>query len=144
MGRVHQRTEFHLGAGKADQIESAYRASDEDVFRVLDLGCGSARYHDDMEETFEELGDKDVEVIGLDYDISNLLNGDTGAKVYADATQEAGETFLPFQDDSFDLVYSSHLYCQLEKLDNYEELVEEVENGAERVMKDSGAMFHEV
>jgi SAM-dependent methyltransferase len=140
----HQRTEFHLGAGKAAEIQAAYRSSDEEVFRILDLGCGSARYHEDMEQTFKQLGDKDVEVIGLDYDINNLLNGETGEKVYADATQETEERYLPFQDDSFDLVYSSHLYCQLEKMDDYEELVERVEAGAERVLKDSGTMFHEV
>ena len=75
---------------------------------------------------------------------SQSYQGDGGAKVYADATQENGETFLPLQGDTFDLVYSSRLYCQLEKLDDYEEVVEKVESGAEWVMKDSGAMFHEV
>lgn len=97
-----------------------------------------------MAETFEQIGDREVEVVGLDYDVENLLNGDTGAKIHADASQEDGESFLPFQDDSFDLVYSSHLYCQLEKLDEYEALVEKVEKGAERVLKDSGVSFHEV
>ncbi len=137
-----EHTEFHLGAGKAGEIHEAYRSADE-VFRVLDLGCGSAKYHDDMEETFEEMGDKDVEVVGLDYDLENLLNGDTDNKVHANAAQETGETYLPFQDESFDLVYSNHLMCQLRKADDYDELFEQVEEGAERVLKDSGVEFHD-
>ena len=96
-----------------------------------------------MEEKLEQMGDKDVEVFGLDYEVENLLNGETDNKVYADASQETDETHLPFQDDTFDLVYSNHLMCQLKKTDRYDELFEQVKQGAERVLKDSGVEFHD-
>ena len=142
---MQQYTEFSMGSGKAEEIKQAYDAADG-TFRVLDLGCGSAGYHESMKEFFGGMGDrKDVEIVGSDINIEHLLNGDTGYKVQMDALQESEsrETYLPFQDDSFDLVYSHHLFCQLRKEESGGDLIEEVMDSVERVLKDSGVQYHD-
>lgn len=141
---MQRYTEFQLGAGKATEIKQAYDSAG-DTFRVLDLGCGSAGYHESMEEFFSGMSreDKDVKIVGADYSMENLLNGDTESKVRLDAGQESDGFYLPFQDDCFDLVYSRHLFCQLEKEENSAELIENVRDSVERIIKDSGVQYHE-
>jgi hypothetical protein len=55
-------------------------------------------------ERFVQEAREEVKVVGLDYEIENLLNGDTDNKVHANAAEETGENHLPFQEESFDLV----------------------------------------
>lgn len=138
----HKKRSFGIRSGHADDIEAAYRSSDG-VFRVLDLGCGRGRYHEDMRESLENIGDRDIEIIGLDNNPAALGEG-TQAQDYltADAApipNDGNAKYLPFQDESFDLVYSSHLLCQLEEAE-----VEAVRRRAERVLKDAGTQVHEI
>lgn len=142
---MQQYEKFTMGSGKATEIKQAYDSADG-TFRVIDLGCGSAGYHESMKEFFGGMGDEnDVEIVGADISMENLLNGDTSYKVRMNAAQESEseETYLPFHDESFDLVYSRHLFCQLRKEENGDELVEDVMNSMDRLLTDSGVQYHE-
>lgn len=139
----HQKRRFSIGSGKANEIAEAYRAADE-VFKVLDLGCGKGRYHEDMKDTLSQIGDKEVEIIGLDYNPEALLSGYQAEEyIVSDAAPDASDdtrsNYLPFKDESFDMVYSSHLFCQLDESE-----LENVRDRAERALKDSGVQFHEI
>lgn len=127
--------EFYLGAGKVNQIESAYRNSGE-VFRILDLGCGPGNYHEDMKKKLNQIGsDKEIEIIGIDINYDALERTGQGNYILHDVTSDYD---LPVDEDSIDLVYSRHLNCQLTP-----EETQEIIEKAEKVLGDSGVQFHE-
>lgn len=135
MSSSSESREFHLGAGKANQIASAYRNSGE-VFRILDLGCGPGNYHEDMKRKLKQIGPgKEIEIIGVDNNYDALERAGQGNYILHDVTSEYD---LPVEEDSIDLVYSRHLSCQL----THEETQEIIEK-AEKVLEDSGVQFHE-
>lgn len=132
MEEEHQHTEFRVDNTLASRIEDAYRSAGEE-FVVADLGCGKGLYHEDIEEKLDGLGDKDVEIIGFDIDRELLEYTDENETALADLT----EYDIPLKDSSVDFIYSNHLACQIE-----DEEFEEIENEAERVLKEGGRQYH--
>lgn len=88
--------------------------------RLLDFGCGSRPY----EHHFVNV----TEYIGMDIEVSGHPDEKKRADIYYD-----GKT-VPFEDDTFDVVFSSEVF---EHVFNADELFAEIA----RVLKPGGALF---
>lgn len=125
-------TDFHLTQALASEIESAYQSAD-DTFVIADLGCGKGLYHEDIKDTLDGLGDKQVEVIGFDINREPLEYTDQNDTAQADLV----EAEIPLTDSSVDFIYSHHLRCQLDK-----EELENIQKEAERALTEDGRQYH--
>lgn len=134
------RFELDLEAYTED-IQEIYEQKDSDEFYVLDMGCGEAHYHDTVENFLKNmLEEAEVKVVGVDKNYQKLLESDTEI-VYSDFLEEyesgSGIKGLPFQEDSFDMIISNHLMCQIDS-DEGENVLEE----SRRVLNNDDLMIH--
>jgi len=100
--------------------------------KILDVGCGEGRHIFGSLQNF-----KDVYCVGYDQDIPslNICNDgleffkelDTGSTIFVQGSVYT----LPFEDNSFDLVFCSEV---LEHLENYDHAIQEIY----RVLKPGG------
>jgi MPBQ/MSBQ methyltransferase len=103
--------EFHI-RGREASVELARRASFKPGARVLDLGCGlggSARYL---------AGEHLCQVTGIDLtqeyvDVASALAGMVGLTDRV-AFRQASALDLPFDDGSFDVVWTQHVQMNIE------------------------------
>jgi len=86
--------------------------------KILDLGCGNRKYKSE---------NKEDKVIGVDTEVNSQ----------ADIIHDLNKYPYPFQDNEFDVVYSSH--C-LEHLDNVFDFMKEVH----RILKSKGRLIIKV
>lgn len=127
--------EFHL-RGRESTIELADRAGIQPGLSVLDVGCGlggSVRYlaaergcHAtgiDLTEEYIEVASALSQLVGLDYRVD---------------FQQASALEIPFEDETFDLVWTEHVQMNIEdKKKFYGEIY--------RVLKPAGRLlFHDI
>jgi SAM-dependent methyltransferase len=125
-------------------FEASIEDSD-DYFRVLDMGCGEAEYHQKLKEDILEprIPNSEVEIYGIDSDQEAIesarsLNGNSEGYNYfvADATE------TDFEDDFFDMVVSQHLACRIEQTDG-RSIEDDLIPESERVANSNELVIHE-
>ncbi len=118
------------------KIDEAYEDSAEGTFVILDLGCGRGDYHEEMIEFSESLGERDVELIGIDYIKSYLKTNDVAETVLTDLREA-----FTIKDDSVDFIYSNFLkYNIISK--GHDEDWENLKREADRALKNEGLQYH--
>ncbi|MFB6209056.1 MAG: class I SAM-dependent methyltransferase [Candidatus Nanohaloarchaea archaeon] len=146
--------EFDVSNKLLSEIESAYMETDGDKFRILDIGCGTGRYHQELDEFSKNLGDREIEIIGIDKNIHSLKHAifETEYDFYGPRKHrrkkdvecighELSQENLPLKDDSVDFACSravSHLVKNYRSVEDWEQVKEE----AERVLKEGGRQLN--
>lgn len=97
---------------------------------VLDFGCGSGRY-------VQELRENGYNAFGCDIELKKEKNVDTDAMVKNLLIRKIDikNYILPFEDNTFDLIFSDQVF---EHVKNYPETLTEIS----RVLKSGGSCLH--
>lgn len=119
--RLNRRIEAHIAPEKRNRRDT-YRdiVSDIDFSRALHLGSGRDKHR--IGADLEEHGD----VVALDPDASGLATNQTQTRVLGDGQR------LPFESDTFDLVFSEYVF---EHLPNPQSALDEIN----RVLRSGGS-----
>ena len=88
--------------------------------KILDFGCGDARYKKFIEENNE--------YIGVDSKTTGFENSKKNADIYWD------NRTLPFENESFDIIICTEVFHQVDDIDN-------TINELKRVLKKGGKLF---
>jgi len=97
---------------------------------LLDFGCGSGRY-------VQELREQGYQAFGCDIEMKEEENVDTDAMVKNGLIRKIDirNYVLPFEDNTFDLIFSDQVF---EHVRNYPETLSEIS----RVLKPTGSSLH--